>query len=193
MDLVLLDGVIAGVDIWLIGAKMRAINNLTDVQIVLKDLLDKKDRDLVKAKDQRGNQIKNAGDAVDPQDLVTLRQLQDELRKFKKVITQTIVTTPGSGTGSPPPTTTPPPVITPPPITGPNLPGIPVSETPTGSLDGFNTIFSLSQLPIANTLNVRLNGVRQSEPDNIIINNTTIQFMVAPKVNDDLIADYYYK
>jgi hypothetical protein len=55
---------------------MRAINSLTDAQIVLKELLDWKDTQISKAKDQRGLQIKNAGDATDPTDLVTLRQLK---------------------------------------------------------------------------------------------------------------------
>ena len=55
---------------------MRTINSLSDVQIVLKELLDWKDTQISKAKDQRGLQIKNAGDATDPTDLVTLRQLK---------------------------------------------------------------------------------------------------------------------
>ena len=55
---------------------MRAINSLADVQIVLKELLDWKTTQISKAKDQRGLQIKNAGDATDPTDLVTLRQLK---------------------------------------------------------------------------------------------------------------------
>jgi hypothetical protein len=55
---------------------VRAINSLADVQIVLKELLDWKTTQISKAKDQRGLQIKNAGDATDPTDLVTLRQLK---------------------------------------------------------------------------------------------------------------------
>jgi hypothetical protein len=55
---------------------MRQINNLQDAQIVLKELTDWKDNQISKAKDQRGLQIKNAGDATDPTDLVTLRQLK---------------------------------------------------------------------------------------------------------------------
>jgi hypothetical protein len=55
---------------------MRTINNLTDVQIVLKELCTWKDNQISKAKDQRGLQIKNAGDATDPADLVTLSQLK---------------------------------------------------------------------------------------------------------------------
>jgi hypothetical protein len=63
---------------------VRAINSLTDAQIVLKELLDWKDTQISKAKDQRGLQIKNAGDATDPTDLVTLRQLKPASLFIKK-------------------------------------------------------------------------------------------------------------
>src|SRR5674476_1019605 len=63
---------------------MRTINSLTDAQIVLKELLDWKDTQISKAKDQRGLQIKNAGDATDPTDLVTLRQLKPASLFIKK-------------------------------------------------------------------------------------------------------------
>jgi hypothetical protein len=65
---------------------MRVINSLSDAQIVLKELLDWKDNQISKAKDQRGLQIKNAGDATDPADLVTLRQLKDFFPNIKKKI-----------------------------------------------------------------------------------------------------------
>lgn len=63
---------------------MRTINSLSDAQIVLKELLDWKDTQISKAKDQRGLQIKNAGDATDPTDLVTLRQLKPASVSIKK-------------------------------------------------------------------------------------------------------------
>jgi hypothetical protein len=65
---------------------VRAINSLTDAQIVLKELLDWKDTQISKAKDQRGLQIKNAGDATDPTDLVTLRQLKPASLFIKKKV-----------------------------------------------------------------------------------------------------------
>jgi hypothetical protein len=65
---------------------MRAINSLSDAQIVLKELLDWKDTQISKAKDQRGLQIKNAGDATDPTDLVTLRQLKPATIAIKKKV-----------------------------------------------------------------------------------------------------------
>ena len=63
---------------------MRTINSLADAQIVLRELLDWKDTQISKAKDQRGLQIKNAGDATDPTDLVTLRQLKPVSLFIKK-------------------------------------------------------------------------------------------------------------
>ncbi len=62
---------------------MRAITSLQDVQIVLKDILDWQDKRDTKALDQHGLQIKNAGDATDGGDLVTLKQLRDGLAKGK--------------------------------------------------------------------------------------------------------------
>src|SRR6266705_3548309 len=85
---------------------MRAITSLADVQIVLRELLDWKDNQISKAKDQRGHQIKNAGDATDPQDLVTLEQLQSATGtklKGTTVVTR-VTTTGGSGSGIPGPT-----------------------------------------------------------------------------------------
>lgn len=60
---------------------MRRVNSLSDVQIVLNELLDWKNNQISKAKDQRGLQIKNGGDATDPTDLPTFRQLTEGLKK----------------------------------------------------------------------------------------------------------------
>jgi hypothetical protein len=73
---------------------VRKINNFGDVQIVLNELLNWRDRLESKAKDQRGLQIKNAGDATDPQDLVTLRQLGQSLQTSASDLDV------GSGSGS---------------------------------------------------------------------------------------------
>lgn len=70
---------------------MRRISSLEDAQIVLKELLDWKDTQISKAKDQRGLQIRNAGDATAPTDLVTLRQLQDAVAKTKSTVTNEVV------------------------------------------------------------------------------------------------------
>ncbi len=82
---------------------MRAIKSLSDVQIVLKEILDWKDTQLSKAKDQRGHQIKNAGDATEPTDLVTLRQLEDKIKTTKPAviqeIQQAVSSSPGTGGG----------------------------------------------------------------------------------------------
>ncbi len=82
---------------------MRSVKSLSDVQIVLREILDWKDTQLSKAKDQRGLQIKNAGDATAPTDLVTLRQLEDKLKSAKSTVVQTVQQTvsdsPGTGSG----------------------------------------------------------------------------------------------
>jgi len=56
---------------------MRSVKSLADVQIVLRDLLGWRDNPVARANsDQKGYQLKNAGDATDPQDYVTLSQTQ---------------------------------------------------------------------------------------------------------------------
>src|SRR5882757_7015766 len=100
MDLRRTVGVIVVVTACGCGVQMRSIANLDDVQIILKELLDKKDRDLSKAKDQRGHQIKNGGDATDPQDFVTLRQLESAFPPGSKVKGTAVITKTTSGGGS---------------------------------------------------------------------------------------------
>ncbi len=165
---------------------MRAINNLVDVQIVLRELLDKKDRDLAKAKDQRGLQIKNAGDATDPQDLVTLRQLDDIITRK---ITNTIIINKaaGSGGGGTGPQGPPGPAGPP----GPSGVANGVQETPSGTLNGTNTIFTISFIPITDTFNLELNGVEQNFPGDATLVGTTITYLVAPKATDWHTAKYF--
>jgi hypothetical protein len=196
MDLNLVRGAIADVDCGEFG--VRAINNLNDVQIVLNELLSKRDRDLAKAKDQRGHQIKNAGDAKDPQDLVTLSQMQEIARKIAQDTVETIIggkpKTPGT---TPPPTTTPPPIIIPPPgpggPPGPAMPGIPMTEDLSGYIGGAGTTsFTLTHFPIASTVQVQLNGTFQHEPDEILISGAEIIFVTGPRLGDTLVVNYYY-
>jgi len=86
---------------------MRKISSLADVQIVLNDLLNWKDRESSKARDQRGLQVKNAGDAKDPQDLVTLRQLEEKLAAVGVSVSKPKRSgLGGGGTVIPPPTPT---------------------------------------------------------------------------------------
>jgi len=55
---------------------MRIVRNLEDVQIVLKEILDKLEKGELKAGDRRGLQIKNMGDGTEDQDAVTLKQVK---------------------------------------------------------------------------------------------------------------------
>ena len=54
---------------------MRQIKTLDDAKIIIKELAQWKDRIESKNQDLRGLKIQNAGDATEPQDYVTLRQL----------------------------------------------------------------------------------------------------------------------
>lgn len=58
---------------------MRKVSSLADVQIVLNDLLNWQSLWDSKARDQKGLQIKNAGNATEEQDLVTLGQLRTQV------------------------------------------------------------------------------------------------------------------
>lgn len=55
---------------------MREIDNLKDARVIVKELSQWKDRISSKNQDFKGLKIQNAGDATDPGDYVTLRQLQ---------------------------------------------------------------------------------------------------------------------
>ncbi len=164
---------------------MRAINNLVDVQIVLRELLDKKDRDLSKSKDQRGLQIKNAGDATDPQDLVTLRQLDDIITRK---ITNTTIVNKAAATGGGVGPTGPPGPQGPP---GPSGVANAVQETPSGVLNSSNVTFTLTYIPISGSLILQLNGVTQLFPEDATLVGSTITYLVAPKATDWHQANYF--
>lgn len=58
---------------------MREIKSLEDAKIVIKELAQWKDRISSKSQDLKGLKIQNAGDATQPGDYVTLRQLNNSL------------------------------------------------------------------------------------------------------------------
>ncbi len=171
---------------------MRIVKSLADVQIVLKELLDWKDTQISKAKDQRGHQIKNAGDATQDSDLVTLRQLR-EATGIKKVGDTTSVsqTFTGGGGGIPGP---------PGPAGPPGPQGIPgtsaaaniVQEIPTGTLNSTNTTFTLSQIPLTGSLILQLNGVTQAPGIEFLLSGSTITYLFAPKASDWHLVQYFY-
>jgi hypothetical protein len=68
-----------------------------------------------------------------------------------------------------------------------------VRETPTGSVNGANTTFTLANTPLANTEQVFLNGILQ-EPgagNDYTISGATITYLSAPLTGDRLRASYY--
>ncbi len=169
---------------------MRAIKDLNDVQIVLRELIDKKERDLAKAKDQRGHQIKNGGDATDPQDFVTLRQLESAFPPGNKVAGTTIITRTGTGGGGTGP-------VGPAGPAGPQGPAGPsgvanaVQEVPAGTMNSTNKVFTLSFTPLANSLILQLNGITQFQGADVTLAGTTITYLVAPKSTDWHVANYF--
>ena len=172
---------------------MRRINNLTDVQIVLKEILDWKDTQLSKAKDQRGHQIKNAGDATEPADLVTLRQLRDAFPPTSKIAGTTVLqTTFAGGTGGGIGPAGPPGPQGPQGIPGTSAVANVGSETPAGSLNASNKNFTLSNLPLSGTLILQLNGVTQRVDRDFTLSVFTITYLFAPKANDWHFASYFY-
>jgi hypothetical protein len=66
------------------------------------------------------------------------------------------------------------------------------SETPSGSLNGSNTTFTLSNSPISGSLAVYLNGLYQEEGagKDYELSGTTITFTVAPLATDILLVAY---
>lgn len=72
--------------------------------------------------------------------------------------------------------------------------GTPVIEPLSGTIDGSNVTFTISQTPLANTLDVRLNGqvLRSGAGNDYTISGTTITMAVAPISGDYLDARYSY-
>jgi len=66
-------------------------------------------------------------------------------------------------------------------------------ETPSGLIDGANTTYTLANTPVAGTVRVYLNGLRQEEGSgkDYQISGDTITFAVAPDSGDILLVDYF--
>lgn len=65
-------------------------------------------------------------------------------------------------------------------------------ETPSGSINGSNTSFTIANTPTAGTVKLYLNGVRQKSGagNDYTITTNTITMTIAPVSGDVLIADY---
>lgn len=69
-----------------------------------------------------------------------------------------------------------------------------IRETPTGTVDGTNTSFTLAHTPVSGTETLFLNGLLQ-EPgagNDYTISGATITYLAAPLVGDRLRATYRY-
>lgn len=66
------------------------------------------------------------------------------------------------------------------------------SETPSGTINGSNTVFTLSQTPVNGSLAIYLNGARQKLTDDYTLSTATITFISAPPSGSNIICDYEY-
>lgn len=63
-------------------------------------------------------------------------------------------------------------------------------ETPSGTINGSNTAFTLANTPIAGTVKIFLNGLRQKVANDYTISGSAITYLAAPLTGDTLTADY---
>lgn len=79
-------------------------------------------------------------------------------------------------------------------VTAPVMPPVQAvdGETPAGTLDGANLVFTLAFPPAASSLHLYRNGLRQKIGLDYILSGNTITFLAAavPQAGDTLIADY---
>lgn len=66
------------------------------------------------------------------------------------------------------------------------------NETPTGTINGVNTDFTLANEPVAGTLKLYRNGIRQKIDEDFTLSGNIITFIIAPQVGEILLADYQY-
>lgn len=63
-------------------------------------------------------------------------------------------------------------------------------ETPAGVINGSTTAFTLANTPVAGTVKLFLNGLRQKVTNDYTISGTAITYLAAPLTGDTLTADY---
>jgi hypothetical protein len=78
----------------------------------------------------------------------------------------------------------------PPVVNGVNIVG-PPGETPSGAINGANTIFTILHAPIAGTVAVFINGLQQASTD-FTVSGKTITLNVAPNSGSQLAIQYQY-
>lgn len=65
-----------------------------------------------------------------------------------------------------------------------------INETPAGTIDSINAVFTLAETPVTGTVAVYLNGARQAETADYTISGSIITFLTAPAAGSVLLADY---
>lgn len=69
-----------------------------------------------------------------------------------------------------------------------------IKESPTGTIDGVNTVFTLSQEPVENdAVELTLDGLDLIPTDDYYISGVTITMVVAPAIGQTLRANYIQK
>jgi len=66
------------------------------------------------------------------------------------------------------------------------------NEVPTGVTNNSNIAFTLSHTPLAGTLRIYLNGIRQMLTSDYSVVTATITFVSAPDNSSNLFVDYIY-
>lgn len=64
-------------------------------------------------------------------------------------------------------------------------------ETPTGSINGSNTVFSVANVVVVGTEMVFLNGLLQYKTIDYTISGSTITFIIAPFTGDHILITYF--
>lgn len=65
-------------------------------------------------------------------------------------------------------------------------------ETPSGTINGSNKIFTVANIPIAGSLKVFVNGSRMRITEDYTFSGTTITFITAPPTGSIILVDYRY-
>lgn len=70
------------------------------------------------------------------------------------------------------------------------LPTFVDQEIPSGAVNGANTSFTTAFTPLAASVKVYRNGIRQRQPDDCSVTGATVSFVTAPSSGDLLIVEY---
>jgi hypothetical protein len=63
-------------------------------------------------------------------------------------------------------------------------------ETPSGTINSTNLVFTLANTPVTGKEYIYLNGIRQKRTTDYTISGSTITFITAPATGNELLADY---